>query len=136
MDRVYRYNNNTNTPINNGLGYTMWTDTESEVETLYGPVGWTIDVTGLISVQDIIPEIEAAFSEDLENNLLSPELDDAGLAILDELDPDNIVNSAEAWDNLEFVSWFWHRIGCTRDLVGFSTDDGAILFDHTNVQRI
>jgi hypothetical protein len=44
---------------------------------------------------------------------------------LSEVNPKNIVDTAGAWDDQEFVSEVWERF----EPVGFSTPDGAVVFD-------
>ena len=57
----------------------------------------------------------------------------------DSVRPKKIVTSADAWDNAEFVSNFWNdnenRLLALRDrgIVGFKTDDGAVVFPGQDV---
>lgn len=48
------------------------------------------------------------------------------------VNPENIVDSADAWDNEEFVSLVWE----TFYAVGYRLPDGAVILDHTDVDFI
>ena len=45
------------------------------------------------------------------------------------VNPANIVSTAGAWDDSQFVSDLWQRFEC----VGFVTADGAVVLDKTSV---
>ncbi len=60
--------------------------------------------------------------------MLPLELSDIGKDILSEMNPKNIVDSAGAWDNPDFVTWFYDRVANREGMDGVKTKDGAITF--------
>lgn len=63
------------------------------------------------------------------------DLDDSEFAKL--FDPDDIVQSADAWDNEDLVQWFAEEVVLPMDepIAGVKTSDGAIAFDRDIIRR-
>ena len=53
----------------------------------------------------------------------------------DLFDPEDIVISADAYDNEDLVAWLWENVLEPRDIVGIETYDGAIVFDPDIIKR-
>lgn len=53
----------------------------------------------------------------------------------DMFNPEDIVNSADAWDNEDLVQWFWENVGEPNEIPGVKTQDGAIAFDLGIIRR-
>jgi len=59
-----------------------------------------------------------------------------------KVDPDNIVDSADVWDDPQFVSKFWQENEAEllklrdKGFVGFKTSDGAVVFPGEDVPTI
>ena len=84
----------------------------------YGPHVWTLH-TELPSV-------------DSDDKLIQFAMEYYGIdedAARSSLNPDNIVDSAEAWDDPQFVSEVWEAL----EPVGYRTQDGALVLDKTSV---
>jgi hypothetical protein len=131
--KVYRFTGSESPDT--GAGFTMWADNVSEIESGYGKYGWQMDTGDLPDIETFRNEITKAWDNDLESGNLPSDLVDMGRGILDGINPRRIVNSAESWDSPEFVRWFWDRIGEPNELIGVKTEDGAIIFDHSNAKR-
>jgi hypothetical protein len=137
MKTAYRYNNDANKPAN--VDWTMWADSQQRVEYGYGAYGWAIDVSELPHIDDI--DIASFLNADYDNGNLDGDLLDAveayGVAeVAAEYNPSNIVESAQAWDNADFVAWFWSAVAEPAGLIGIVTDDGAVLFDASKAYRV
>ena len=54
------------------------------------------------------------------------------------VDPEDIVNSAGAWDDREFVSAIWQEmeVGSLAQVAGYATQDGAVVLDRTAVNMV
>jgi lambda family phage portal protein len=83
--------------------------------------------------EEIAQQIASKFLQAYKNGELSPELDDIAASIreddiesfLEELNPDDIVDSAKMWDSREFCAWVYDTIGI--DFV--TVDSGAIVLN-------
>lgn len=49
--------------------------------------------------------------------------------------PEDIVDSADAWDNEDLTQWFWENVGEPNEIPGIKTQDGAIAFDPGIIKR-
>jgi hypothetical protein len=52
-----------------------------------------------------------------------------------QTEPVDILSSAQAWDDRQFVSDLWQQFGdrfMSEDIVGFKTPDGGVVFDRTS----
>lgn len=91
---------------------------DSEKNAHYGDHVWTLG-TDLPEVDERTVEFCAEF--------FGVDLEDAREA----LNPADIVESAGAWDDPQFVSNLWHFGG---EPVGFRTPDGAVVLDRESVK--
>ena len=64
-------------------------------------------------------------------NLLTDEDD-----IEENINPNNIVSSAGAWDNVEFISYLYDYTSFYNDHDGVITNDGAVFFEVTKVNLV
>lgn len=48
------------------------------------------------------------------------------------IDPANIVDTAGAWDDQQFVSYVWQAL----EPVGYTTQDGAVVLDQAGVELV
>jgi len=133
MSTLHRFNDNPDRPSND-VNHLEFAEDEYSVEH-YGDVHWVVDDAELTLIREIEDKIREQFAVDLANNRLSPELESIGIGILDDLDPDKIVDSAGAWDCCEFVAWVWDRVLDAAEIKGVQTQDGAVVFDTSIVRR-
>lgn len=132
--RYYRYTRNPDTP-DNGIGFTMWADEHDKVVVPYGDHGWEMEGADLPHISDIAESVRDSYLKALENYNLTASLEDMGESLLDEINPEGIVDSAGAWDVPEFVQWFFENIADPQEIKGVRTNDGAILFDQARAKR-
>lgn len=132
--KYYRYSRGEATP-DNGIGFTMWADEPDQLVGVYGDYAWEFDGSDLPHVDDIADVLRKEYLADLENYRVSSELEDIGDGVLDDINPEHIVDSAGSWDVPDFVEWFSDRIAVPRDIKGIRTNDGAILFDQSIAKR-
>lgn len=104
---------------------------------------YSVSFDDLVDINDLRNEIIQKINEDREN----PEAGEWGRhdfsyldnlsaeEIADEFNPDQIVDSAGAWDDGDLVEWFWDRIGYPHDLKGVKTHDGAIAFEGSGIVK-
>ena len=76
--------------------------------------------------------IESSWDEDFENGLVDLEV--TGAEVAAAFNPENIVESAEAWDS-EIVTWICERILIPKDILAVTTNDGAIVFDRDLIRE-
>lgn len=82
----------------------------------YGRHVWTLTTE--------LPEVGAAVIE-FAAEYYGISTDEAAALV----NPRNIVDSAGAWDDAQFVSDLWQRFEC----IGFRTPDGAVVLDRESV---
>ena len=132
---VYRFTREKGSPLSS-VSYSMWGKDPEELEDVYGPYGWEADVSDLPHISDFYDDMIKAFREDEESGMLPPGIEHyTENTLTEETDPEDIVNAAEAWDDPDFVEWFWDKIGEQNDLDGIKLTDGAILFDQSRAKR-
>ena len=49
--------------------------------------------------------------------------------VIGDFFPDNIIISAQAYDQPGWITWLWERILEPKNIKGIRTPDGAIVFD-------
>jgi len=89
----------------------------------YGPHVWTLQ-TDLPKISDELIKWTAEYYD--------IDLDEAEELV----DPSDIVDSAGAWDDRQFVSDLWAAIefGRIKEVAGYRTQNGAVVFDRTAVE--
>ena len=137
----YRYTNR-KSPMSD-FGHAMFVDDEYSSE-MYGREGahrYTVDQNHLRDISDFYDEIAQKITEQYENGTLPLEIDsiiEGGTSADDiarSFNPDDIVMSADAWDNGDLTQWFYENIAEPNDIYGFKTNDGAIVFDENMIAR-
>lgn len=109
----HRYNNSNVSP-DNGCGYAMFAENEDHVM-MYGEYHWTFDRDAVDAEELIEAAIEAGFEGEFYS--------------ADELNPEEIVNSAAALDDLDAVEWIWENVCEPRGWLAIRTNNGAVIFD-------
>ncbi|MFT9055463.1 MAG: hypothetical protein ABF449_02390 [Ethanoligenens sp.] len=84
-----------------------------------------------------IHDLHSAIVEAWESEENKPEylIDTDSEEIFASFDPEDIIDSANAWDNGDMVAWFWEKIAEPKDIMAVQLTDGAIAFDQ-NVIRL
>ncbi len=121
-------------------GYAMFADDYYRNGEAYGgdkPRAFSVDENDLTDIDSLTDKIiearhetDKAASWELENY---ENVSDEEFAQL--FDPDDIVDSAVAWDNEELASWFYESVAEPNNIGGVKTYDGAIVFDPVLIKR-
>lgn len=143
--KSYRYYKG-DIPMSN-WGHAMFADNPESV-TGYGDKCWTVNKEDLTSFDDIKELIMRVYEEDredgfpyfynwsesdkerfLEMDLSEPE------AFAEQFNPPDIVDFADGYDHEDFNGWFMERIAEPNGIKGVKTQDGAVVFDESIIQR-
>lgn len=124
----YRFTSKT-TPMSD-YGHAMFVESRESVEYGYGENEWVYDgneATNIESIKDIIIN---KWEESNSFGLIPYHLESlTGEEAYTFFNPDDIVMSAEAWDDGEALEWFCDNIAIPMDIKSVITNDGAIVFD-------
>lgn len=110
----HRFNRSAQTP-DNGCGYMMFAKNQDRVEH-YGKHHWTFDGSNCIDAETLVEVAREAGFEDVFYDA-------------DALNPEEIVNSANAWDDIDAVMWVWDNVCENRGWHAIRTANGAVIFD-------
>ena len=119
-------------------GYAMMADDAYSVET-YGEKLVAVRQSELRPISEFQDKIAEAWERDKENEALPYELkfynsDMSGEEVAAAFDPEDIVMSADAWDNEDMVMWAYEKV--FDGVPGVKTRDGAIVFDENLLHRL
>lgn len=120
-------------------GHAMFAD-DPEDASQYGAQAWVVDKKELTDINELLPEIEKKIKEQIDNGKIynynfadyiekksEAEIKD----IIKEFNPKDIVESAEAYDNSDFIEWLFNEVCEPKGVKGIKTDDGSIVFDQS-----
>ena len=116
-------------------GHAMFSD---HIDPWQGEPNYTYDGTGAVDISDLEDVIKDAWSESLKNE----DFDDTFMADITAEDafksfaPEDIVMSAEAWDDGDMVQWIWNKVLEPKDIYAVITPDGAIVFDESLIKHV
>lgn len=121
-------------------GYAMFSDDYSLNSKAYGgdnARAFSVSENDLTDFHDIKGKIiEARHNTDENLPLVLEDYTELGdNEFADMFNPEDIVNSADAWDNEDLVQWFWENVGEPNEIPGVKTQDGAIAFDLGIIRR-
>lgn len=119
-------------------GYAMMADDPYSVET-YGEKLVAVRQSELRPISEFQDKIAEAWERDKENGELpygleAEHADMSGEEVAAAFDPEDIVMSADAWDNEDMVMWAYENV--FDGVPGVKTSDGAIVFDENLLHRI
>ena len=119
-------------------GYAMMADDPYSVET-YGEKLVAVRQSELRPISEFQDKIAEAWERDKENGELpygleAEHADMSGEEVAAAFDPEDIVMSADAWDNEDMVMWAYENV--FDGVPGVKTSDGAIVFDQNLLHRI
>lgn len=139
----YRFTDNHHDPMSDA-GHAMFTaDRERISQGNYGSVCYTLDSKHCIPIDDLSNDIMTTWDTDKKDCFeYTPFMQDQeywltidGCTIANLFNPNDIVDSAGAWDNIDLVYWIWERIAEPRNIMAISTKDGAICFDAELIKK-
>lgn len=120
-EKVFRYSKTAEKPSNK-VPYTFWADSPVGLKEVYGPHGWQAETENMVHISNIKDEIYSRMIEHDKQDLLP-----AGVTMeyANELNPQNIVDNAGAWDDSQFITWFSDNFGDKYPAI--KTNNGAIV---------
>ena len=136
----YRYVSKGENPISEYAGYAMFADDEGMVSSgIYGEDAYTVSHDELTSIDDLKDTIAAAWDKTVENGNEPASLwnlaELPGEEVAELFDPADIVDSAEAWDEPDLISWAF-EYGVFDDVPnGVKTQDGAVVWNADVIEK-
>ena len=121
-------------------GYAMFADEPDRAGSGYGgdkKRAFSVEESSLTDISNIKEKIIEARHNTDENTPWELEdyedVDDDSFAEL--FDPEDIVDSAAAYDDESLVSWLWNNVLEPNDIAGIKTSDGAVAFSPDIIKR-
>ena len=130
MSTYIRYSERADTPSNSAAYYmfAMMTDRD-DISPSFGDYAWTVTSDQAVDVEDIIDDCAQALVE-----YAGYDVDEAKM-IAAELNPHDIIDCAEAWDDWDIVEIIYQHIIEPRGITAIVTYDGLLCFDADVVTR-
>lgn len=121
-------------------GYAMFADEPDRVGSGYGgdeKRAFSVEESSLTDISDIKEKIiEARHNTDENTPWELEDYEDVSDDSFAELfDPEDIVDSAAAYDDESLVSWLWNNVLEPNDIAGIKTSDGAVAFSPDIIKR-
>lgn len=121
-------------------GYAMFADEPDRVGSGYGgdeKRAFSVEKPSLTDISDIKEKIiEARHNTDENTPWELEDYEDVSDDSFAELfDPEDIVDSAAAYDDESLVSWLWNNVLEPNDIAGVKTSDGAVAFSPDIIKR-
>lgn len=121
-------------------GYAMFADEPDRVGSGYGgdeKRAFSVEESSLTDISDIKEKIiEARHNTDENTPWELEDYEDVSDDSFAELfDPEDIVDSAAAYDDENLVSWLWNNVLEPNDIAGVKTSDGAVAFSPDIIKR-
>lgn len=114
-------------------GHAMFVDPDLEDSVMngYGKYRHELDDSNAPHILDLKDKIESAFEENgfPDKHITDPE------DITQGFNPKDIVNSAEGWDNWDWVKWIYDHVLEPNDIYTVKTYDGAVTFDKNAIKH-
>ncbi len=133
----YRFSRGEN-PMSD-YGHAMFAD-KAERVSMFGNIANTVKKSDLTDINELKPEIRKQWIKDKREGIL----DDYGLSvnkkdktkdIIELFDPDDIADSAGAYDSGEANQWLFDRVLDPMGIYGVKTNDGAVVFDPSLISK-
>ena len=121
-------------------GYAMFADEPDRAGSGYGgdeKRAFSVEESSLTDISDIKEKIiEARHNTDENTPWELEDYEDVSDDSFAELfDPEDIVDSAAAYDDESLVSWLWNNVLEPNDIAGIKTSDGAVAFSSDIIKR-
>lgn len=121
-------------------GYAMFADEPDRAGSGYGgdeKRAFSVEESSLTDISDIKEKIiEARHNTDENTPWELEDYEDVSDDSFAELfDPEDIVDSAAAYDDESLVSWLWNNVLEPNDIAGVKTSDGAVAFSPDIIKR-
>ncbi len=147
-----RYTTTPDTPMSD-WGHAMFADKKEKVDHNYGKYAWYFDANShkdvTVTVDSIKEDIKKAFLEDVERGYWVSDTNgefqyfidayNEGEMPIDEFlnqfSPEDIVNSAEAYDTI-LANWLYQEVLESKGITAIVLPDGVIVYDESIITRI
>ena len=102
---------------------------------------YSVNKSDLINMSDIENDIVSQWNDDVESGVIyNYNFTDDQISISPEelmaiYDPEDIVDSAAAYDDENFTQWLWNRVLEPKDIKGVKTHEGGVVFDPSIIQK-
>lgn len=134
-------------------GHAMFADDLNKVQESYGSNVWNFDANAygerVVDIEDIKSDIWDAFIEDVDRGYYLGDANDEFQNLismyengemtkdqfLNTFSPNDIVDSAQAYDSITGTQWLYERVLEPKGLGAIITPDGAIVFDESMIKR-
>ena len=118
-------------------GYAEFAD-NTDLNYGYGKYAYNVPREKLSTISELYNEMKKALDNSVADGSIydyEPNFDEIGEdEFLKEFDPEDIVISAGAWDNPDWVQWFFDKVAEPGDIAGVKTQEGAIVFDENIIR--
>ena len=129
----YRYSNSEN-PMSD-WGHAMFVDNEDSSST-YGCYLFLYNGSESVNIEDLKDVITNAWNKSADNFTLPFGYENIDAEdIFNAFNPEDIVMSADGWDNGDLLTWFCEFVAIANDIKAIITNDGAIVFDSELIKR-
>ena len=141
------------------VGYGMFVKEECREQIIsYGEQEWVYDDThdkNCMKIEDIKEDIISRYIDDVATKRIEDYLDirylipdeyyvdefasiiaETAKNIADSYDPDDIVESAAGFDDLELTFWLWERVLEPKEINAIITNNGAVVFGDELINRV
>lgn len=103
-----------------------------------GGINYIYDGKDSVDISELEDTLKAAWNESLE----SGDFDDMYMADITaeeafaSFSPEDIIMSAQAWDNEDMVQWIWEKVLEPNSIYAVTTPDGAVVFDENLIEKV
>jgi len=117
-------------------GHAMFTDDKDRVENCYGKYEHHYDGQGGVKIEDLYVAITEAWdnTDDWDKPYFCPPV--TAEDVCEMLTPDDIVDSAQGFDDGPLVQWFWENVLDGPGIFAVITPDGAVVFDADLIKTV
>lgn len=129
----YRFSNN---GAMSDWGHAMFTEDEESVRG-YGDIAYIYDGREAVNIESLHDIIVEKWNQQKEMDRIPSEYEDFEAEdIFNCFNPEDIVMSADAWDDGFLTTWISEYILSEREIKAVTTNDGAIVFDSTLITEV
>jgi len=120
----------------NGIGHMMFVD-EAKKESInsYGKNLWHFE-SSHVPQESLVDASSSEFRKGAYRALRSEHDRATARALVDEANPERIVNSAGLWDDPSSVELVWNKYLEPKNVMAVITNDGAVVFDPSFVRKL
>jgi len=129
-----RYNNSTSDPMSD-YGHAMLVNADKEHRvTGYGKTRWVYDRSSGTDIEDLKEEFVQKWDDAMESGGIFAENgtlydDTPAEKMWESVNPKDIVDAAEFWDDGKLMQWFYENIADPNGVGAINTQDGSIVWD-------